>query len=226
MGVAGHVSTAPCFLNTEGEGMSNDVLLQTSGEHKPEAQVSRRGVLMGAAGFSALFAVGGAGVALAGDGELLRPPGGQDEAAFIASCLKCDKCRSICPENCLTYCVVEDGLVNYRTPRIDFHKGFCTFCNKCIEVCPTDALMAFNPETEKIGVAVVNNDLCIAAVKGGCRVCVDVCRYDAITLDGANVPQVNAELCNGCGECEYACPTGSYFSYSGSKKRGINVEKV
>lgn len=190
------------------------------------AAISRRTLLYGAGALVGLAAVGGAGVALAGDGQLLRPTGGQDEARFVGACLKCDKCRSICPENCITICVVEDGLVNYRTPRIDFRKGYCTFCGECIDVCPTDALTAFDEAVDKIGVAVVDRNECIAVQKGGCRVCVDACIYDAITLDSANCPVVDVAKCNGCGRCEYACPSASWRSYSGSKNRGINVRKV
>ena len=190
------------------------------------ADISRRTALLGACGFAALFAVGGAGAALAGDGGLLRPPGGQDEARFIGACLKCDKCRSICPENCITTCVVEDGLVNYRTPRIDYRKGQCTFCGECIGVCPTEALVAFDETREKVGLAVIDRDECIAFQKGGCRVCVDACVYDAISLDAANNPVVDAQLCNGCGRCEFACPSASYRAYSGSKNRGVNVRTL
>lgn len=186
--------------------------------------VSRRAFALGAAGVAGMFAVGGAGVALAGDGSLLRPPGGQDEEAFIARCLKCDKCRSICPENCLTTCVLENGLVNYRTPRIDFRKGYCTFCNECIEVCPTNALVAFDPAKERIGLAVVDTSECIAYQGAGCHACVDACEYDAITLNETEKPVVHADLCNGCGKCELECPSATYRMYSGSSARGINVE--
>lgn len=173
-----------------------------------------------------MFAVGGAGVALTGDGEMLRPPGGQDEARFVAACLKCDKCRSICPENCITTCVLEDGLVNYRTPRIDFRKGMCTFCGECIGVCPTGALAPFDEAVDRIGVAAIDEQECIAFQKGGCRVCVDACVYDAISLDSTGKPVVDAALCNGCGRCELACPSASYLAYSGSPNRGVNVWKA
>jgi len=190
-----------------------------------ERSVSRRAFTAGVAGVAGLFALGGAAKALAGDDTLLRPPGGQDEAAFIAACLKCDKCRSICPENCITICVLENGLVNYRTPRIDFRKGYCTFCDECINVCPTDALVPFNPETEKIGLAVIDTDECIAFQGDGCRVCADSCEYEAVTINDSGKPVVNESLCNGCGECELRCPSATYRAYSGSKKRGINVER-
>ena len=190
------------------------------------AEVSRRTLVLGACSVAGLFALGGASKALTGNDALLRPPGGQDEARFIGACLKCDKCRSICPEDCITVCVVEDGLVNYRTPRIDFRKGLCTFCGECIGVCPTKALDSFDEATDKIGIAVVDSSECLAYQKSGCRVCVDSCIYEAITLNDTGKPIVDADLCNGCGRCEYYCPSASYGTYDGSSNRGINVVKT
>lgn len=188
--------------------------------------ISRRTFLYSAGAVAGLFAVGGVAAATPKDNSLLRPPGGQDEAAFLAACLRCDKCRSICPENCISICTLEQGLVNYRTPRIDFHKGQCTFCNECINVCPTKALDSFNEETNKIGVAVVDTEQCIAYHLGGCQVCADNCTYGAISMTSSGKPVVNEQLCNGCGRCEYACPSASLGAYQGSKLRGINVQKV
>lgn len=189
-------------------------------------QVSRREFTWCAAGFAGMLAVGGVGVAFGGTKELLRPPGGQDEDAFRAACLKCDKCRSICPQDCLTIAVMEDGLLNYRTPYMDYRKGYCTFCDECITVCPTDALgTGFDPETERIGLAVIDEDECLAFIdSGACRRCADVCEFEAITINELNHPVVDESLCNGCGECEYECPSDVYLSYSASGRRGINVE--
>ena len=107
---------------------------------------------------------------------------------------------------------------------MDFRRGICDFCGKCIEVCPTAALAPFDERTEKIGLAVVNADECLAYRSTGCKVCYDKCPYDAITLTGDNRPVVDERRCNGCGVCEYYCPSASFGSYSGSAKRGINVE--
>lgn len=190
------------------------------------SNISRRTFLCGACSVAGLFAVGGVAATTPKNGELLRPPGGQDEASFLAACLRCDKCRSICPENCISICVLEDGWLNYRTPRIDFHKGQCTFCGECIDVCPTRALAPFDESTDKIGVARVDPEQCIAYKIVGCQACKEHCPYDAITMDETGKPQVNDNLCNGCGRCEFACPSASLGSYDGSKLRGINVVKA
>lgn len=165
----------------------------------------------------------GAGVrALGSDPTLLRPPGAQDADQLFGACLRCDRCRSICPTGIVVPSTMFDGVISARTPKLDFHRGECTFCDECLRVCPTGAIQAFDSATDKIGVAVVQPDRCLA-YDTGCRVCVDACAYEAITVDENGFPQVNAETCNGCGACEYVCPALVYRSFPGGKRRGIVV---
>ncbi len=188
--------------------------------------ITRRGFLIGAAGAAGLFVVGGVAVALDAPEErsLLRPPGAQDEVRLLANCIKCDRCRSVCPTGAIVTALVEDGLAEARTPLLDFHRGYCDFCGKCLEVCPTSAIVAFDEAREKIGIAVIDESECVAFRQGGCRVCVDACPYQAISVDGSGRPVVDEAVCNGCGVCEYVCPSATYGSYSGSGARGVNVE--
>ena len=106
---------------------------------------------------------------LCGEGELLRPPGGQDERALAAACLKCDRCRSACPTGAVAVASVGDGFLRARTPVLDFHKGYCDFCGKCIEVCPTGALRSFDETAEKLGVAVVQKDRAACPISRAAR---------------------------------------------------------
>jgi heterodisulfide reductase subunit A len=44
----------------------------------------------------------------------------------------------------------------------------------------------------------------------GCKTCVPLCPYSAITfLADKKVAQINEVLCKGCGTCVAACPSGS-----------------
>lgn len=188
---------------------------------------TRREFIVGAAGAVGLFALGGAGAAQAASLDpLLRPPGGQDEARLIASCTRCNRCRSVCPENVIVTAKLEDGLAGVRTPTLDFRRGMCTFCGKCVEVCPTAALAPVSMEGAVIGRALVDAGECIAFSQGGCQRCVDACPEGAIALDAAGRPVVDESSCNGCGLCEYVCPSASYGTYRGADRRGINVESA
>lgn len=103
------------------------------------AEPTRRAFVIGAVGLASLCAVGGVGTALNGKGGILRPPGGQDAARFSALCIKCDRCRSACPESCITMATLENGILNARTPRLDFHKGTARFAagvQMCVQLEP------------------------------------------------------------------------------------------
>ncbi len=185
--------------------------------------MTRRQVVAGSVFCAGLLASGGVVSALGGR-SLLRPPGGQDEERLLANCLRCDRCRSACPQNCIAVAHVEDGFVNMRTPRLDYRRGICDFCGECLRVCPTQALVPFDETVEKIGIAVVDSQECLAFRSTGCKACYEKCPYEAISLTANDRPVVDEALCNGCGVCEYVCPSTSFGSFDGSQKRGINVE--
>lgn len=184
---------------------------------------SRRGFLQACA-FAMLLGIGESAHALR-HRAVLRPPGGQDEETFLATCIRCDRCREICPTGAIGITNFEDGILNVRTPIMKFHIGHCTMCKKCVDVCPTVALKPFTPNRVKIGFAVVN-DRCIAWSVGGCTVCKSACPYHAITLDKDNRPVIDAQACNGCGLCEKVCPALVLRSYLGGDLRGIEVRPI
>jgi heterodisulfide reductase subunit A2 len=44
----------------------------------------------------------------------------------------------------------------------------------------------------------------------GCRICNDLCSYNAIEFDGVKkVSTVNSAMCKACGTCVAACPSGA-----------------
>lgn len=183
----------------------------------------------GVGGIAFLFALGAGAALVPGDPARaetrIRPPGSVPEDEFLARCLKCDRCRSVCHTDVIGMADWADGLVRLRTPVLDFRLGHCDFCGKCAEVCPTGAIEPFEKETEKVGLAELT-DRCIALRTGACRVCYEKCPYDAITLNSQNVPVIDSQICNGCGLCEKVCPANVFQAYRTGRERGIVVRPL
>jgi heterodisulfide reductase subunit A len=54
-------------------------------------------------------------------------------------------------------------------------------------------------------VALINEESC-----SGCKICVGLCPYSAITFDDTKkVAEITATLCKGCGVCVASCPSGA-----------------
>lgn len=195
------------------------------------SSISRRTFALGAVGACALLGLGGA--KYLPSKPVCRPPGGQDETHLIAGCIHCEKCREVCPKTAISPAYIEDGILNARTPKLNFKRGWCDFCEnepngpQCIAVCPTKALATDDVSGVILGKAVLNRDWCLAAKGMGCHECVDACNYEALELAADNVPVVKTDACNGCGACEYVCISLSSGSITaGATDRAIVVKPV
>lgn len=190
------------------------------------SRTSKRRLLEAAGGVALIAAVGGGTVALSGPTQArLRPPGSVREADFLAKCLRCDRCRSVCPQHVIRSGDFADGLASLRTPLLTFQTGYCDFCDKCIAVCPTGALLPVPSDKKAVlGLAEIT-DNCIALRTGACSKCVKNCPEDAIHLNAAKIPVIDAARCNGCGKCEATCPANVIQSYRGGE-RGIVVRPL
>jgi ferredoxin-type protein NapG len=175
--------------------------------------MSRRTAVLGVGSAAVMLGLGGLGF-IAND-PIIRPPGGQDEDRLVSACIRCERCYEICPRNVIAPTHIEQGLLNMRTPTLDFSTDFCDWCEEknggdplCVKVCPTKALElppgSSAPDT-MLGKAVINTDWCLAYKLIGCRFCYDACPYEAMELDENNRPIVLYDICNGCGACESVC---------------------
>lgn len=194
--------------------------------------ITRRNLCVGLGGTAALAALGG--LRLTGPEKLVRPPGGQDEERLISACIRCEKCYEVCPHGVIAPAHIEDGVVNMRTPVMNFDAAWCDWCAEanggvplCVECCPTEALAlpaGAVEETTVLGVAVIKEDWCLAYRLTGCRFCYDACEFEAIELDSESRPSVVADRCNGCGACESVCVSLRNGSISsGATSRAIIV---
>jgi ferredoxin-type protein NapF len=123
-----------------------------------------------------------------------------DAQNFIEKCTQCSDCINVCPEKIV---VKGDG----GFPNIDFSNGECTFCKKCAEVCNEDIfdLSSSAPWLNKAQI----NDSCLAYANVYCRSCSESCEIQALTFQVgiSAVPQIDNDICTGCGACVAPCPT-------------------
>jgi ferredoxin-type protein NapG len=98
--------------------------VESVAEQSPSSGISRRGLVLGGTGAAVMLALGGTVRALAGTNAPLRPPGAGDEAHFIGACIRCNRCRGACPRNAIVNCDLEDGIINARTPKLNFRTKF------------------------------------------------------------------------------------------------------
>ena len=197
------------------------------------AGMSRRTFALGVGGGCALLALG-ALKAVPAEAQV-RPPGGQNEEALLAACIRCERCVEACPSHALRPAHLEDGVVTVRTPTVGFNDGWCDFCEEanggaplCVAACPTEALRLpadATAESVILGKSVLIRDWCLAWYRdNGCRFCYDACPYEAIELDEYGRPVVVPDNCNGCGACQNVCVSQKEGSYAvGATSRAIIV---
>jgi MauM/NapG family ferredoxin protein len=156
---------------------------------------------------------------------LIRPPGSRAEREFLQRCIQCGMCMKVCPTGGLQPTWHEAGLEGVWTPLLVPRIGWCEYeCHLCGQVCPTEAIAPLplaEKKQVKIGLATIDTTRCLPyAYNRDCIVCEEHCPIpekaiffvtrEVTQRDGTTrpvkQPEVDPDLCTGCGICETKCP--------------------
>lgn len=142
----------------------------------------------------------------------LRPPGSLPETEFESRCIRCGQCGEVCPNRCIEYFDMQNGIESLNTPYITPRSKACILCMKCGDVCPTGAIKKLERSMEdvlgfvKMGKARVEKSLCLSYQGKTCGVCYRACPLQDVAIRVQLLEQpVVMEACVGCGLCERSC---------------------
>ncbi len=147
--------------------------------------------------------------------QTVSPPGSLSIRHFTSVCTACHLCVASCPTSVLRPSFLEYGIAGMSQPMMDYEAGYCNYdCIICGEVCPTGAILKRSVDEKKriqIGKAKFNKDDCIVvSKKKDCAACSEHCPTKAVhtvSYEGKLLlPEVDDEICIGCGACEHVCP--------------------
>ncbi|MDR2651159.1 MAG: 4Fe-4S binding protein [Prevotellaceae bacterium] len=147
--------------------------------------------------------------------KAIAPPGAESIDHLKQYCTACHACIAKCPSRVLRPAFNEYGFDGALLPLMDYKNGYCNYdCVECSNVCPNRALIPKTSEEKKkiqIGKANFIHENCIVILDGtDCGACDEHCPTKAVHMvsfrDGLFIPEVNTDLCVGCGGCEYICP--------------------
>lgn len=136
--------------------------------------------------------------------------------ACVYGCLGDGHCANICPKKAIKMGKNSLPVIN---------QNLCDGCGICVKECPKKVLELI-PRSQLIYIACKSNDT-LERVKNfckygctGCRKCVEVCPYEAITLKN-NLAVIDYYKCNSCGICLHKCPLNCFVDRATARPYGI-----
>lgn len=143
------------------------------------------------------------------------PPGAGNLNHFSEKCTACHLCVAKCPNQIIHPSGLEYGLGFLLKPKLVYKTGYCNYeCTICADVCPNGALTHLTKDEKahvQLGIAHFERDICVVyRDETDCGACAEHCPTQAVKMvhykDSLRIPQVTANICIGCGGCEYICP--------------------
>lgn len=77
--------------------------------------------------------------------RLIRPPGAVAEKAFLAGCIRCNRCQDACRRGAIRFFGPSRGKL-FDTPYVDPAVVACNLCMQCTRVCPSGVLRPMEVE--------------------------------------------------------------------------------
>ena len=150
----------------------------------------------------------------------VSPPGSLSIKRFNDICTGCGLCVAACPTQVLQPALNQYGFKGFMQAHMDYLSGYCNFdCCDCGEVCPTGAILPISIEEKQLtqlGKAVFVKENCVVYTDGtDCGACSEHCPTKAVDMvpyeGNLLIPEVNQDICVGCGACEYPCPVDAPY---------------
>lgn len=145
----------------------------------------------------------------------IAPPGAVSFDHLREKCISCHLCVSKCPSHVIKPAFLEYGLGGIMQPKLYFDRGFCNYdCTICGDVCPTGAIHPLTKEeknhTQMGQVQLIIENCIVYYDETSCGACSEHCPTQAVYMvpykGMLTIPEINQEICVGCGGCEYVCP--------------------
>lgn len=145
----------------------------------------------------------------------IMPPGVPSIDHLLQKCISCHLCVSKCPSRVIKPALLEYGLGGMMQPKLYFDRGFCNYdCTVCGDVCPTGAILPLTKEEKnhnQMGqVQLILENCIVYHDETSCGACSEHCPTQAVRMvpykGVLTIPEINPEICVGCGGCEYVCP--------------------
>lgn len=145
----------------------------------------------------------------------ITPPGSLNIERFKDLCTGCHLCVTQCPSQVLRPAGLEYGFDYLLKPHVSYIDSYCNYeCTVCSDVCPSHAIKPITKEekaTTQVGIAHFFINRCIVNTENtDCGACSEHCPTQAVKMvpfkGTLTIPEVNPDLCIGCGGCESICP--------------------